>query len=328
MRDHPVSRRGRAPSALTTPMIWQTRPERWKSAETATDSSGKSMERRWRSFVYAARLAREGNGMRTRVTISPGRLRLFQIAVRQEEVVHAEFPASLRPCQLNARPEGHEHGRRVRRVRRHALLPHAGDVADVSILLQAVPERAAPELGLVVVGAAGVQADVAAQGPHVAQLGSRHLPGGRGQRREPAPHLGTSRHRGQRLRSPDHQGAALSPEPPHPGYPPERDQVVGGEEPMLHVGDEIGASRHGHRTAPPAVQQPHGLVDGSRPVVAERRQAQHSATSRKVIEAARPGVRNGIAAGRARRHPALSPPDTAAGSRGRATMIPSWPPMR
>ena len=79
MRAHPVSSRGRAPSALTTPMIWHTRPERWKSAETATESSGKSMERRWRSLVYAARLSREGNGMRTRVTISPGFRRLFQI---------------------------------------------------------------------------------------------------------------------------------------------------------------------------------------------------------------------------------------------------------
>ena len=75
-------------------MIWQTRPERWKSAETATESSGKSIERRWRSLVYAARLSREGNGMRTRVTISPGFLRLFQMPSARKKSFR---PTSRRP---------------------------------------------------------------------------------------------------------------------------------------------------------------------------------------------------------------------------------------
>ena len=101
---------GRAPSAVTTPMIWQTRPERWKSADTATDSSGKSMERRWRSLVYAARLSREGKGMRTRVTISPGFLRLFQTPSARKKSFRPTSRAPLRSGQFDGRAQRHEHG--------------------------------------------------------------------------------------------------------------------------------------------------------------------------------------------------------------------------
>ena len=98
--------------------------------------------------------------MRTLVKISSGCLLVFQIpSVKKKSAI-----ATLR----------HQHGRSIGGVSGHTFLADPGDVTDVTILLQAEAQRLPPELRLVVVGAAGVEADVAAQGARVAKLRPRH----------------------------------------------------------------------------------------------------------------------------------------------------------
>src|SRR5690606_39709988 len=66
-----------------------------------------------------------------------------------------------------------EHGRRVRGVRSDTFPADLRDVAHLAVLLQAETERAAPEVGLVVVCATRIEADVAADRAGIAQLWSR-----------------------------------------------------------------------------------------------------------------------------------------------------------
>src|SRR5256885_12972885 len=61
-------------------------------------------------------------------------------------------------------------------------------MADRAVLLQAVPEGAAPEMALVDVDAARVQAEVPAQRSHPAELRPGDLAAGVGERRQPRLH--------------------------------------------------------------------------------------------------------------------------------------------
>src|SRR5947208_1479461 len=77
----------------------------------------------------------------------------------------------------------------TRRAERHAPpLTRRDDGADLAVLLEAESQRRTPEVGLIVVGAARVEAQVPAQRTHVAQLRPGHQPRGPGERREVAPY--------------------------------------------------------------------------------------------------------------------------------------------
>src|SRR5256885_441522 len=89
----------------------------------------------------------------------------------------ARRPSSSDSSASAARPDVHAAGaepeqpwRAVARGRRHAALSPGQHVADRAVLLQAVPEGAAPEMALVDVAAARVQAAVPAQRSHPAEL--------------------------------------------------------------------------------------------------------------------------------------------------------------
>ncbi len=75
-------------------------------------------------------------------------------------------------------------------------------MAGVAVLLQAEPERPPPEVALVVVRAAGIEAQVAAQGAGVAELGARHVGRRVGQRRRPLTDQRMPGDRGERLSGP------------------------------------------------------------------------------------------------------------------------------
>ena len=116
------------------------------------------------------------------------------------------------------------------------------DPADGARLLHAVVDRAPPLLGLVVVGAARVEADVAADGSHVAQRGRGDRRDGRGQARVALTHQPLRRDPGRgswsrRARSPSPFEIRRSP-----GYRHQTDHGRCALVPTLHVRPEIGAA--------------------------------------------------------------------------------------
>ena len=86
----------------------------------------------------------------------------------------------------HARAERLQHRRRVGRRHREARRARRRDPARLAVLLHAVADRPAPLVGLVVVGAARVEAEVAADRRHVAQMRRRDL-------RRGLPQAGTAR---------------------------------------------------------------------------------------------------------------------------------------
>src|SRR6185312_9372194 len=67
-------------------------------------------------------------------------------------------------------PQRDQHGRRVTRRDGIAALAIRGDAADIAALLQAEIERLPPAFRLVVIVAARIEAEIAAERAHLAQL--------------------------------------------------------------------------------------------------------------------------------------------------------------
>src|SRR5439155_11843183 len=121
------------------------------------------------------------------------------------------------------------------------------DQTDVAVLLHAEADGLPPLVGLVVPVAAGVDADVAAEGGGVAQLWGRHEPGGGCEGRIAARDLGMRDHRAEGRRGADgqprpsvaaHAGQLTNPAKSHQG--------LGLELAALHVREEIGAAGDEH----------------------------------------------------------------------------------
>src|SRR5690606_3394604 len=90
-----------------------------------------------------------------------------------EELADRQRALALHTREVHDSADRHERGRRVRRMRRDALLPHLRDVADVAVLLEAEAQRLTPEVRLIVVRAARVEAEIAPDRAHVAELRPR-----------------------------------------------------------------------------------------------------------------------------------------------------------
>ena len=176
---------------------------------------------------------------------------------------------------------------------RHALGTDPGDVADRPVLLQAIPERAPPELGLVVVGAAGVEAHVAADRPHVAQLRARDEPR---RVREPGkvpPHERIGRNVGERLERTDLEVGArwAQGDASHRGDAVQRDNMSGREQAVLHVRHQVRATRHGHGLLAEPGKKRDRVLDRVGTVIAEGMEPQHAFNGR-------PGPADGWSLGR------------------------------
>ena len=146
--------------------------------------------------------------------------------------------------ETDAGAESDKRGRGVGGRDGDALRAARSDATDVAVLFHAVTERFAPIEVLVVVVAARVEADVAADRTHVAKLWCRDHGGGLGQRGVPGLHdpaLGDVGQRGERadLKS----GAFVEADVAQTGDRAQADQHLGREETLLHVGVKIGAAR-------------------------------------------------------------------------------------
>ncbi len=178
--------------------------------------------------------------------------------------------------QVDACPIGLQHRRGVGGVDRKAFGTASGDAADVAVFFHAVAQRFAPVEVLVVIIAARIDADVAADGAHVAQLrrGNRRC-GGR-ESGIAAAHdvvFGDRRERGERA---ERQAAdVVVADEAQVGDRPQADQHFGREQALLHVRVQVGAARHRQRVGAMLGEQCDGLVGGARGDVGERRQAQH-----------------------------------------------------
>ncbi len=146
----------------------------------------------------------------------------------------------------------------------------------MAILLHAVADGRPPEFGLVVVVAARVHAEVAADGARVAQGRRRDEGGGAGDGRPALANdrmvrdVGEGRHRAE-------GEGPIGLDSMRLREAPERHQDAGRELAPLHVRIEVRAAGHGHRVRAVVREQTRGVARGAGGGVAERRQPQHLA---------------------------------------------------
>ena len=163
---------------------------------------------------------------------------LYRSASATSRSPAAETRRTLAPSAISA-------GARVGRRHRQAALARGGDPAGLAVLLHAEVDRLAPVLVLVVVVAARVQAQVAAQRAHVAQMRRGHL-----RRRLPQPavvfaHRARADDFGQR--EPGAQREAGSVRDLLQSLDPaQRDQRRRRLLAPLHVGQQVGAAGDQH----------------------------------------------------------------------------------
>ena len=159
-------------------------------------------------------------------------------------------------------------GPAARAARRHQ--------ADVAVLLHAEADRPAPLVGLVVVVAARVDADVAAERPHVAELGRRDHAGRPREGRVAGGDLGVLRDAGERGAGAHHQAvprASLdSRQLPDPA---EADQHPRLHLEALHVRIEVGAAGDHRGLAAVLDEEPDRLGHAPRREVPEGRKPHH-----------------------------------------------------
>src|SRR5690606_28173657 len=109
------------------------------------------------------------------------------------------------------------------------------------ILLEAEAEGVAPEERLVVIGAARVEAEIAPEGAHVAQLWPGHRPGRLCERRKMLLHERMTGYGAERLGCADHELAVLLLDAAQLADLLQRDQVLRREQPVLHVRHQVRA---------------------------------------------------------------------------------------
>ncbi len=138
-------------------------------------------------LVAGAAAPRERAGTKIRVTTSPGSSTLLWMPSATKNS-STGYDASRRPARRSRpRPRARSApARRPRSAPRRSACRSAPRGTRVPLFLRQKPERLAPEVGLVVVGAARVEAQVAAERAHVAELRTRDESGRLGERREVA----------------------------------------------------------------------------------------------------------------------------------------------
>src|SRR3974377_1698715 len=106
------------------------------------------------------------------------RAAVLDIEVRQR---NAPWPAG--PCDFHLRAAHQQRRRAAPRIGRGATLPLRRDVTDVAAVFEAEAIRAAPPVALIVIDAARVEAQIAADRRKCAVTGSGDRTRGLGQRR-------------------------------------------------------------------------------------------------------------------------------------------------
>src|SRR2546427_2348039 len=178
--------------------------------------------------------------------------------------------------QPDLRAQAPEHGRRVGRGHRPAAVAAGGDEADLPVLLHAEVDGLPPLVGLVVVVAARVDAHVAADRAHVAELRARDQPRRRGESWIAPRDLGMLRHGGQDgPRADGHPRVGRAPRADQVAYAAETNQHGGLELAALHVRIEISAARHQHGLGPVVGYELDRIRHRDGGQVCERRQSHH-----------------------------------------------------
>ena len=91
-------------------------------------------------------------------------------SIGDEEIVELDRANSVRRGDVDLGAQSHEDRRCIGGVRRHTAGAAFDDVAYIAILLQAETQGLTPEVGLVVVGAPCIEADVTAKRPLIADF--------------------------------------------------------------------------------------------------------------------------------------------------------------
>ena len=151
------------------------------------------------------RASRRPAGRRSSVTISSGALPRYSMPSSRKSPDDRDPPLAARADQGHLGAERPQDRRRVGRGDGPAARAPRRHQADVAVLLHAEADRPAPLVGLVVVVAARVDADVAAERPHVAELRRRDHAGRPRQRRVVRGDLGMLRDARQRRAGAHHQ---------------------------------------------------------------------------------------------------------------------------
>ena len=137
-------------------------------------------------------------------------------------------------------------------------------MADVAVFLQTAPERAPPELCLVDVDAAGVEAEVAAERAHPALLGSGHQRGGSAERRQRRLDPGVRLHLVKADERAEDEALRSVLDPAKGRDPLEVDDHLGRVEAVLEVRHEVRAPRDQARGFAMLVKEIDDLVQGLR----------------------------------------------------------------
>ncbi len=139
-------------------------------------------------------------------------------------------------------------------------------MADRAVFLQAEAAGLAPEVALVVVAAARVQAQVAPQRAHAADGGARHHAGGLGQDGRVRVHQRVRRQLGDGGQRAEDQGVALARDAAQPRHGLQVDDVPGLGQALAQVHHQVRAPGQVHRA---------GVLGGQRQRLVHRARVVH-----------------------------------------------------
>src|SRR6266571_3656402 len=183
--------------------------------------------------------------------------------------------------QLDPRAVGAQDRGGVARGHGQADVAPGRDPADIAVALHAEVDGAAPLVVLVVVVAPRVEADVAADRPHVPEDRGRDRMDRLVQARVALPENGALLEIGQDRRGTDPQSArGASLDAPQHVDLPETDERLRGLMPAFHVGVEVGAAGDDHSLGPFTLQDRGGLAEGGGGVVTEPGKPHHGRAPR------------------------------------------------
>ena len=186
-------------------------------------------------------------GRRSSVTISSGALPRYSMPSSRKSPETGIRRSPPRADQGDLGAEGPQDRRRVGGGDGPAARAAGRHQADVAVLLHAEADRPAPLVGLVVVVAARVDADVAPERPHVAELGRRDHAGRPREGRVAGGDLGMVRDAGQRRAGAHH----ACPPARCPGFPPAPGSRGGRPAPAAPSGGASCSDRGRCRRPPP-----------------------------------------------------------------------------
>ncbi len=198
--------------------------------------------------------------------------------VRRIKLEYRDIAGSVWTHDPNHRIEGHQNRSGVIRGRGNAAACSLNHVTNGAILLQAKTERLAPKIGLVVIDAARIEAEVPAQRPHLPQLRTRNLGGCLGQAGQVTADARVACNLSQGTHRADRQDIPFEADPIQSCDRAEAHQVRGGEQPVLHIRNQVRSAREYLDLTRIAGKKRHRFFKRSGSVVLERRQRQHRAS--------------------------------------------------